>query len=84
MDLSASAGAALLSPPTGWPASFKENATLKAFIGKAKLKGKRCRLTGPPGAVEQARLALLGELASQSAATVVRRVHDELGWGLSV
>ena len=38
----------LLSPPRAWPHCFKET-PLKRFVGKV-LKGKRCRLVGPPPA----------------------------------
>ena len=39
----------LLSPPRKWPAAFKENKTLSAFLNKT-LKAKKARLTEAPPA----------------------------------
>ena len=47
----------LNSPPTGWPDCFKENATLKALLGKKALAGKRVRLTGLPSKEDAAKYA---------------------------
>ena len=47
----------LVSPPSGWPKCFSENATLKALLGKKGLGGKRCRLTGSPSAADKAEFA---------------------------
>ena len=37
-----SAHVVTLAFPRGWPGVFKENARLKAFVGKKQLGGSRC------------------------------------------
>ena len=50
-------GPGLISPPTGWPKCFSDNATLKSLMGKKVLAGKRCRLTGAPSKEDAAKIA---------------------------
>ena len=42
------ANAHVTTPPSTWPACFREDATFKRLMGKHCLQGKRCRAVGPP------------------------------------
>ena len=68
----------LLSPPSNWPASFKENKLLKSFMGK-QLKGTRVRLTGVPSSDDAARVEHVA-LASNDSFGNAEAVHLALGW----
>ena len=68
----------LLSPPSNWPATFKENKLLKSFMGK-QLKGTRVRLTGVPSSDDAARVEHVA-LASNDSFGNAEAVHLALGW----
>ena len=55
---------ALVSPPTGWPGSFKTNAALKAFL--LSLKAKRVRVVGLPSAADVQEAAATATAAGHS------------------
>ena len=55
-DPAKTSGSSLVSPPSGWPKCFSENATLKGLMGKKNLAGKRCRLTGAPSKEDMGKL----------------------------
>jgi len=67
----------LLSPPHNWPECFKES-TLKAFIGKSGLKGKRCRLTATPN--QSACTAASGIQQDGDSFDNATRLQEHLGW----
>lgn len=74
----------LLSPPRGWPASFKDNPALRAFLNN--IQGKKARLTGPPppaiadeAAAVELDLSVAG-VEHDSGATSAERVFAALGW----
>ncbi len=69
----------LVSPPAGWPGCFKENATLKAFMGKKALGGKRCRLTALPSAEDAAKGASL-ELDREDSFSNALAAQRAFGW----
>ena len=73
------ATAALRSPPRNWPASFKENKTLHAFLNKT-LKAKKARLTSSPAADIVAEAAACAAPFGEDAATNAERIHADLGW----
>ena len=68
----------LLSPPSNWPTSFKENKLLKSFMGK-QLKGTRVRLTGVPSSDDAARVEHVA-LASDDSFGNAEAVQLALGW----
>ena len=69
----------LVSPPTGWPKSFSENAMLKALMGKKQLAGKRCRLTGQPSADDAAKVAAVS-ISSDNSFMNAEAVQQAVGW----
>ena len=68
----------LLSPPSNWPTSFKENKLLKSFMGK-QLKGTRVRLIGVPTSDDAARVEHVA-LASDDSFGNAEAVQLALGW----
>jgi len=70
----------LLSPPRRWPESFREDKSpLAAFIGAPAIRGRRCRLTGPPSPAMRAAAAAV-EIVATDAAANASRVAGALGW----
>ena len=57
----------LLSPPRGWPASFKSNKVLSGFLNKS-IKAKKARLTALPPA----------EILAEAAAVTISKVDSEM------
>lgn len=75
-----SEGGELVSPPRGWPACFKESASLKAFLGRT-LKARKCRLVEPPPDDIAAEIgASAVRLAPDESTANAERVGRVLGW----
>ena len=73
------ATASLHSPPRGWPAAFKENKKLSAFLNRI-IKAKRARLTTfPPPADIMMEVADLLPFSKDGAANA-SRVTAAVGW----
>lgn len=69
----------LISPPTGWPKCFQENATLKGLLGKKGLAGKRCRLTALPSKDDQAKYAAV-DINPEDSFGNAEKVQQACGW----
>jgi hypothetical protein len=74
-----SADANLISPPRGWPETFKSNAMLKTFLNKT-LQGRKARLVAPATAEVAVEATLSPPLESADCASVAARVYAELSW----
>lgn len=70
--------ATLRSPPRNWPASFKENTKLVAFLHK-NIKARKARLVCRPSAELSALVSCAGPFEQDFVANATR-VHAQLGW----
>ena len=70
-----------LAFPRGWPAVFRENARLKAFVGKKQLGGSRCRAVEPPGSSDVAAATATGlNLSPLRSFAIADGLCASMGW----